>query len=367
MSKELTVMEGGEVSTRSTASVAVAETRAGQEVQAAMAIAQRFPRDQTAAFQRIMEACRRKSLAKDAVYAYPRGTEVISGETIKLMEVIVQNWGNIDAGLTEVEQREGESTMMAYCWDMQTNTRITQTFTVKHERHTRRGVKILTDPRDIYEVTANSGSRRLRKCMSRTIPTDIIEAAIAECTKTLQGDTSEPISDRVHAMVTAFAVFGVTQEMIEERLGHNLKSIIEQELVTLRQIYTSLNNDMATREQFFNIETKSGGVDGLKDKLKNGKGAKQPGEDPPPEPPKAKPPKINKPAEKAKDEPLTAGQQFAADEQADNNAACDHTAARAKEKGENESKDEPPLTAAGRFAMAESEFNGLGKVDIDAL
>src|SRR4051812_19681604 len=74
----------------------VAMSRAAQEVQAAMVIAKRFPRDEQKAYAKIMQACKRKSLAEQSQYAYPRGTETVSGPTIRMAEALAQNWGNID-------------------------------------------------------------------------------------------------------------------------------------------------------------------------------------------------------------------------------------------------------------------------------
>ncbi|BBP90995.1 hypothetical protein BsIDN1_46130 [Bacillus safensis] len=48
-------------------------SRQAQEVQAAMVIAKKFPRDVYAAFERIKKACERRLLAENAVYEYPRG------------------------------------------------------------------------------------------------------------------------------------------------------------------------------------------------------------------------------------------------------------------------------------------------------
>ena len=46
--------------------------RAAQQVQASLVIAKKFPRDETKAFNRIIQSCRRKSLAEQAAYVYPR-------------------------------------------------------------------------------------------------------------------------------------------------------------------------------------------------------------------------------------------------------------------------------------------------------
>ena len=235
----------------SSALVAVEQSRAITEVQASLVAARMSPRDENAAYSRIIKACKRRSLAECAMYAYPRGGQTVTGPSIRLAEALAQNWGNMQSGFVELEQRNGESQVMAYAWDLETNYRSEKRFTVKHERHTRDGAKRLSDPRDIYELIANQASRRVRSCILAVIPGDVIESAIGECERTLKGDGKEPLADRVRKMVVVFSDLGVTQEMIVTRLGHNLDATTETELVNLRKIYTSLKDGMGEIDQWF--------------------------------------------------------------------------------------------------------------------
>jgi hypothetical protein len=232
--------------------MAATASRAAAEVQAAMVIAKKFPRNEIQCIERIKVACQRMALAESAMYSYPRGGQTVTGPSIRLAEVLAKSWGNIDCGVVELTQQDGESVVLSYAWDLETNARSTKVFTVKHERSARGEIKKLTDPRDIYEMTANQGARRLRACILSIIPIDVQEAAIEQCEKTLQGDGKEPLKDRVTKMVIAFKEqFGVTQDSIEKRIGHKAEVISEQELVGLRKIYTSLRDNMAKREDFF--------------------------------------------------------------------------------------------------------------------
>jgi len=228
-------------------------SRQASEVQAAMVIAKRFPRDETASYSRIMRACKRRSLAECAMYAYPRGGETVTGPSIRLAEAMAQAWGNLDFGIVELEQRNGASEMMAYAWDLETNTRQTKVFSVPHERHTRSGAKRLTDPRDVYELTANQGARRLRACILGIIPGDVVDAAVEECERTLKGGNTEPIADRARKMVALFEPMGVTQAQIEKRLGHNVAASSETELVTMRKIYQSIRDGMSAVADHFDV------------------------------------------------------------------------------------------------------------------
>ena len=223
------------------------------EVQAAMAIAKRFPRDLEAAWNRILQACRRPSLAAQAIYEFPRGGEMITGPSIRLTEVIAQNYGNVDFGVIELARKDGESLVQAYAWDLETNVRQTRIFSVPHERKAHGKIVPLTDPRDVYEAVASQAARRLRACLLGILPRDFVEAAMEECDKTLKAEAKKEgnLSDRVKKMLEAFAKLGVSPEMIEQRLGHSLKRITERELIRLGRIYLSIRDGFVKMEEVF--------------------------------------------------------------------------------------------------------------------
>lgn len=228
--------------------------RQAQEVQAAMVVAKRFPRNEVEAYNRIMFACQRKTLAEQAVYEYPRGGEMITGPSIRLAEAIAQNWGNIDFGIIELEQAHGESTVMAYAWDLETNTRQTKIFTVPHIRHTKKGDYPLTDPRDIYELIANNGARRQRACILGLIPGDVVESALDQCDRTLAltEDEKVKLADKVAAMCAAFENdYGVPVSCIEGFIGCNVSAFSVQSVLRLRRVYQSLKDGMSKREDYF--------------------------------------------------------------------------------------------------------------------
>ena len=230
-------------------------SRQAQEVQAAMVVAKRFPRDIMQSCARIMQSCQRRSLAEQAMYEYPRGGENVTGPSIRLAEAIAQNWGNLDFGITELEQKPGESTVMAYCWDLETNTRQTKIFTVPHIRQTKKGAKALTDPRDIYEMVANQGARRLRACILGIIPGDVVDAALEQCNTTLCGG-KEPLAERVRKMVLAFQeTYGVPKECLEQYIGCKTEAFTEQAVIRLRGVYTALKEGRASREDYFTLPT----------------------------------------------------------------------------------------------------------------
>lgn len=232
-------------------------SREMEEVKGQIFMAKQFPRNPFDAERRILDACKRQSLAETAVYNYPRGGQMVSGPSIRLAEVVAQNWGNISFGIKELEQRPGESVAMAYAWDLETNTREEKVFTVKHIRHSKKGTKNLTDPRDIYETVANNGARRLRSCILGIIPGDVTESAVMECQKTMQGSNGAPLQDRLSAMFSLFKEnFNVTQDMIENRFGYKATAFTERNGVDLKNIYNSLKDGMSKVDDWFDTPTK---------------------------------------------------------------------------------------------------------------
>ena len=241
------------VAARPTASNAVANTdaqRAVAAVQAAMMIARMNPRNKIAAMDRILNACSRPGLADAAVYTYSRGGTDISGPSIRLAEAMAQDWQNMSFGIREIEQRNGESTVQAYAWDVENNTRREVTFQVPHVRHTKKGNYKLEDPRDIYELVANSGARRVRACILAVIPGDVTEAAVAQCELTMKAkaDTSP---EALQKMLVAFEPFGVTKEQIEARIQRHLDAIQPAQVVSLKKIYASLRDGMSAPGDWF--------------------------------------------------------------------------------------------------------------------
>jgi len=269
--------EGSLVKPSGNALTDIATGREVAEVQSSMIIAKKFPRNQTEAIDRIMIACQRPGLAEGALYSYARGGTDITGPSIRLAEAMAQNWGNITFGIRELEQRTGESTVEAFAWDMETNTRQVKAFQVPHKRHTRKGSYKLEDPRDIYEMVANQGARRLRACILGIIPSDVVEMAQKQCEETLRAK-ADCTPEAIKKMLEAFEKYGVTKEMIEKRIQRKLESITPAQKMSLGKIYNSLKDNMSGIADWFEVEeapagttAKAKGNAAVKDKLKDKK------------------------------------------------------------------------------------------------
>lgn len=232
-------------------SVAIESNRAIAEAQGKLAIAKRFPRDYTTSYAQAIQSCQRKGLAEKAFYSYPRGKETVNGVTIRFAEELARCYGNLDYGIKELSTSDGKTEMQAYCWDLETNTISTQNFTNQHKREAYGKQLDLTSQRDIYELNANMGARRLRSRILAILPPDLVEDCISECRKTLAGDNTMPMVDKIKNMVVGFQKLGVSKEQLEIRLGHKVETITPEELTNYVGIYNGIKNKETKIAEWF--------------------------------------------------------------------------------------------------------------------
>ncbi|RKY09318.1 MAG: hypothetical protein DRP56_02785 [Planctomycetota bacterium] len=234
----------------STALANIEQSRAVAEVQASIVLAKANPRNEEHSYMSIMKSCKRKSLAECASYSYRRGSTLVTGPSIRLAEVVARCWGNINYGFREIGRGKDYSEVEAFAHDLETNTKVTRQFQVRHWRDTRSGGKDLNSERDKYELVASMAQRRVRACLLELIPGDIVEAAEEACKATLM-DGIGNMDDQAKKIVTAFSEFNVTAEMIEGHLQRSLKSLVPADVVNLKRIYRSIRDGVATVDDFF--------------------------------------------------------------------------------------------------------------------
>ena len=178
--------------------------------------------------------------------------------TIDLMEVVAQQWGNIEFGFRELSRfpgvggGPGESVVEAFAWDLETNVKRKVQFTVQHAEKTKKGTRVITGGRDIYEWVANQAQRRVRTCLENIIPRDIYEMAGNECEKTMQANVGN-IKEAVAKLIPAFAHYGVTKEMLEARLQRRIETISAAQVVYLRTIWAGLRDGVSHPEDWFDM------------------------------------------------------------------------------------------------------------------
>jgi hypothetical protein len=243
---------------RASQATAIEQSRAIAQVQAMVIVAQQCPRSVNAAIEAMEEACRQPELAARAFFRFPRSGETVSGPSVHLARELARCWGNIEHGVTELRRDDlaAESEMQAFAWDLQTNTRSASIFIVPHKRDTKKGVRDLTDMRDIYENNANNGARRLREAVFSVLPVWYRERAMALCTETLEDGGGKPLAQRIADAVRAFERHRVSPARLAAKFGHgSVDELTASDVAQLGVIYESLKQGTVTVDDEFPAET----------------------------------------------------------------------------------------------------------------
>lgn len=232
----------------------IEQQRAIAEVQAMVIVAQRAPRDLTKCIARMRESCAQMGLAESAFFKFPRGGQQIAGPSIHLARELARCWGNITYGIQEMDRDDVKhrSEMVAFAWDLETNTRASTSFIVPHVRDKRGGGEVLADMRDIYENNANMGARRLREMIFGVMPRWFTDDAETVCMETLKnGGGDEPLPRRISAAIAAFEAMGISRGRIEAKLALPLDKLTPTDLARLRVTYKSIERGEVTAEDEF--------------------------------------------------------------------------------------------------------------------
>lgn len=232
------------------------ESKELSEIKGKMFLARQFPRDPDMSLQAVLQECQRKDLAEAAQYEFPRGDSVVKGPSIRLVEVLARHWGNIMSGITEVDVQGDTTTIKCFAWDLETNASDEKTFSVKHERSTKKGSYRLTDERDIYEMVANKGARRKRACLLAVMPGWYVDAALEECDKALSDSltkSGESLEEIIEKTVNAFAGFGITPEQISAKLNKATDKLSKNDIVKLRHLYSAIKDGFVKPADAFGI------------------------------------------------------------------------------------------------------------------
>jgi len=236
---------------------AVEQSRAIAEVEAQVVMAKRFPRNESAAIMAMRETCRRRELAERAFFRYPKAGKPVSGPSIQLARELARIWGNISYGSAELRRDDeaGQSEMLAYAWDIQTNTRNSATIINPHRQYT--GGGDLTELRDIQENNASVVNRRVREAIWAVLPPWLVEEAKDLCAKTIADGGGIPLPQRIANAIEVFGNLGITIPQLEAKIGMPAAKWTDHDVAQLRIIRQSLLRGEISKDEEFPAERTS--------------------------------------------------------------------------------------------------------------
>jgi hypothetical protein len=244
--------------------LAVAE-REKQEIQSAIAIAKRFPRNEKEAYTRAMKAMDRPRAAELARYVFPRGNKNITGPSVALAREIAKRWGNIRSGFRVVEITADFVHLKGYAHDLETNAyfEIEDRFERLVQRKVYEGSRGVTkwvspDERDLRELINRRGALCERNCVLKAIPSDVIEDCLDAASETLRKLADKELGtnreETIRKLCLSFDRIGVSVSDLEDWLGNTVDQIDELQLGDLRGIFASIKDGQIRISDVFNAK-----------------------------------------------------------------------------------------------------------------
>jgi hypothetical protein len=208
----------------------IERTRAATEVIASIEAAHRWPRDEDAALERFLRVCKIKAFADRSFWRYRVGGEMLTDVTISFALEAVRCWGNFISGSAELARRPGESEMLAYAWDLETNAIRRTIFVNPHTGYTdspfdkegnRKELRELIAVRDIRQNNQSAGSRVERQMILACLPEWFVELAKDTARETANSDDSgKPIELRRRELIAAFQDrYDIRRPVLVAKLG----------------------------------------------------------------------------------------------------------------------------------------------------
>jgi hypothetical protein len=249
-----TVLEETALATRSEQTSELAPTAGAAEkqfeIQSAITVAKRFPRNEDGAFQKLMKAADRTSFAEDAGYSFPRGGQTVEGPSVNLAREAARVWGNIRYGLEVIRDDEESRQIRGWAWDLESNVKVTAEDEFRKLIYRKKGGWIRPDERDLRELTNRRGAILIRGCVLQILPKDLIEDAMERCKATLRKSAAQDPEAARKKIILAFSEIRVTPEMLEQKLGHPLAQCSPAEIADLRTIYKSIADGNSTWAEY---------------------------------------------------------------------------------------------------------------------
>jgi outer membrane biosynthesis protein TonB len=257
------------------ASVAVA-TSAKAEVEAAYIMAMRNPRNEDDARAKIMRACTSPLFAQKARYRKPVGSKQVNGQwvkeyvigpSIRFAEEMLRCWKNVLTQQTAIYDDQHKRIIRITTRDLEANTAYSKEIALEKtvERSSDKGREVLgnrlnSEGKIVHIVKATEdeltikesalASKVIRNNGLRLIPQHIIDEAMAEVERMVKEKiTKDPEAER-RAILDGFSRRGVMPSDLERFIGCPSAQFTPDNLVTLRDMLTSIEDGHATWSEY---------------------------------------------------------------------------------------------------------------------
>lgn len=234
-------------------------------VEARFVMAERRPRNFALARKRLLEDCQRPGFADSAIYSKPQGNTKIEGLSIRFAEAAARALTNIHSSVQVIWDDPDRRVIHIEATDLETNTTFSDDVILEKtvERSRAEGREVVRERRNsrglpVFVVRANEdellmkqaalASKRIRNCLLRLVPGDLVDEARAECERTIAREAQMNLPAKRQKMAVAFAQLErpVLMAELSAYLGHSPEQATVQEITELQRIYVALRDGEST-------------------------------------------------------------------------------------------------------------------------
>ncbi len=253
------------------ATIAAAEM-AKKRIELAYFMAERKPRHEQNAWNKILSACERPGLARKAIYSKPVGGSSIEGPSIRLAEEIIKLWGNITVSTQVVYEDGAKVRINVMVVDLETNTQYAKDIniakTIERKNTTGRtvvGERINSSGSTVYIVEAtdeemlnklaSAESKVIRNSGLRLIPSDVIDDAVRRCYATMEKDDAVDPGAANKRLMFEFGKLGVEPRDIELYIGCTMSQMDDKQRNELRGVFRAIKDGETTWAAALEVKT----------------------------------------------------------------------------------------------------------------
>lgn len=188
--------------------------------------------------------------ASTCTYAVPRGKKSITGPSVHLAKILVQQWGNMRVQAKVVSIEDKQITSQATAWDLESNVAIQ--VEVKRSIMSRTGR--FSD--DMITVTGNAAnSIALRNAILSVIPQGVVKKVYRAAIDMITGDISDENKLKAKRRQVVDGLIGsykVTEQEVLDAIGKvSIDHITAEDIVTLIGVGTGIKDGDTTVAEAF--------------------------------------------------------------------------------------------------------------------
>lgn len=224
------------------------ESITNAEIDKQIATAKTYPRNIRKSIDNIRAlATLNQNVAEKCFYVLPRGGKKIEGASVRLAEIVGNNWGNLRIAARIVKNDGKKITAQGICHDLESNV----AYSVEVDRKiTDKYGKVYNE--DMQIMTGNAACAiALRNAVFKCVPVSLLDELMPEIKEVAIGKGLDMETKRNNA-ITSYSKLGVQEADLLKLLDlTSIAEITNDDLFTLRGLHTAIKEGTTTVEQTF--------------------------------------------------------------------------------------------------------------------